>query len=213
VISDLEALLYEYEKETLEVVHLQKVLNNNPRIFWEWFRLFVDTEWPLKKTLYKYAKDILGIEEPKIASTSKKELDLFLVKTSAESETTRKNIVIEIKRPSIKLWKTEYDQIEKYAEDILKESVCNDGNTYREFYLIGNDYSQHIIDKIDSATPHWEKNKWLTMNILDWRKKIYVRKWSDIIWVELKFKLKYLEDKLGLKKKEVWDTPDAIVNP
>jgi len=33
VISDLEALLYEYEKETLEVKHLQSVLNNNPWIF------------------------------------------------------------------------------------------------------------------------------------------------------------------------------------
>lgn len=212
VISDLEALLYEYEKETLEVKHLQSVLNNNPWIFWEGFRLFVNTEWQLKKTLYKYATDVLGIDDPEITSTSKKELDLFLVKTSSESETVRRNIVVEIKRPKITLWKTEYDQIEKYADDILKESICNDENTYREFYLIWNDYDSHISEKIDSMKPHWEKNKWLAMNTLDWRKKIYVRKWSEIIWVEHKFKLKYLQEKLWLNPKEQGSSPDQVVH-
>lgn len=212
VIADLEALLFEYEKETLEVVHLQQVLNKNPWIFGEQFRLFTDTEWALKTTLYKYAQEVLEIEDPTITSTSKKELDLFLVKTSAETESIRKNIVVEIKRPSVTLWKKEYDQIELYANKILEESVCNDPNTYREFYLIWNDFNSDIERKIETSKPHWEEHRWLTENTLDWRRKIYVRKRSSVIWVEHKYKLQYLAEKLKLQSKEIASNPTEIVS-
>jgi len=212
ILTDLETLLFKFEKETLEVKHLQQVLNENPWIFGEQFRLFTNTEWALKDTLYKYAKDILEIDEPDIESISRKELDFFLVKTYPETESIKRNIIVEIKRPSINLWKKEYDQIEKYANDILEESICNDWNTYWEFYLIWNDYNSDIKRKIENAKQHGEEYKWLTENTLDWKRKIYVRKWSEIIWVEHRNKMHYLQDKLKLKQKDIsGDTPDTIV--
>jgi hypothetical protein len=212
VIANLESLLFEYKKETLEVRHLQQILNKNPWIFGEQFRLFVDTEWALKDTLYKYATDVLDIQDPEIESTSRKELDLFLVKTSSETEIIRKNIIIEIKRPSITLWKKEYDQIDLYANQILEESICNDPNTYREFYLIGNDYGDDIVRKIENSKNHWEAHKWLTESVLDGRRKIYVRKRSSILLTEHKYKLQYLQEKLKLASKKTANSPDEIVN-
>jgi len=44
ILTDLETLLFKFEKETLEVKHLQQVLNENPWIFGEQFRLFTNTE-------------------------------------------------------------------------------------------------------------------------------------------------------------------------
>lgn len=210
VVSDLESLLFSHEKETLEVKHLQQVLNANPWVFWEQFRLFVDTEWPLKSTLFKYAKEVLWIDNPEIESESKKELDLFLVKTLSETETVRRNIIVEIKRPSITLHKEQRDQIELYAKQILQESVCNDPNTYWEFFLIGNDYDADIVEAIDNARNHGEWHRGLISNTLDGRKKIYVRKWSDILGVEIKNKMKYLEEKLNIKHQTADSNPDKI---
>lgn len=201
-ISDLESLLFLNEKETLEVNHLQKVLNNNFWIFGEQFRLFRHTEGALKKTLHDYAKDILGIDNPVITTESRKEVDLFLTRTEELSEKLQKNIVVEIKRPSIKLGKKEYDQIEEYYKKIKGESVCNGDNQYWEFYLIGNDYDDDISDKIESAATHGEKERGLTFNTGNGKYRIYVRKWSDILQTEWGYKMKYLKDKLELEVKD-----------
>lgn len=200
-IDDLESLLFVNEKETLEVEHLQKVLNNNFWIFGEQFRLFRHTEGALRKTLHDYAKDILGIDNPEIITKSRKEVDLFLTRTEKISDKLQKNIVVEIKRPSIKLGKKEYDQIEEYYKKIKGESVCN-GNQYWEFYLIGNDYNDDISDKIESASTHGEKDRGLTFNTGNGKYKIYVRKWSDILQTEWGYKMKYLKEKLELEIKD-----------
>jgi hypothetical protein len=59
VIEDLKKLVFDFKDETLEVQHLQKVLDENFWIFGEQFRLFASTEGTLKNTLSKYAKEIL----------------------------------------------------------------------------------------------------------------------------------------------------------
>lgn len=211
-VDDLESLLFINEKETLEVKHLQKVLNNNFWIFGEQFRLFRHTEGALKKVLYDYAKDILGIDDPDIDTKSRKEVDLFLTRTEKLSEKLQRNIVVEIKRPSIKLGKKEYDQIEEYYKKIKGESVCNGGNQCWEFYLIGNDYDDYISEKIESASTHGEKDRGLTFNIGGGKYKIYVRKWSDILQTEWGYKMKYLKEKLELEIKDNSDkSSDEIV--
>jgi hypothetical protein len=213
VIDDLQKLLFEYEKPTLEVKHLQKVLNDNFWIFGEQFRLFSNTEGRLKDTLFKYSKDILKIDNPPITTQSRSELDLFLVKTESENENRQRNIVVEIKRPSKKLGKNEYDQIEKYSIVIMKESVCNSKNMYWEFYLIGNDYDDYIAKtKIENARSHGEIQRGLTSSLDEGRIKIYVRKWSDILQVEWRYKMKYLREKLEIQSKDInYKSPDDIV--
>ncbi|OGF33558.1 hypothetical protein A2223_02280 [Candidatus Falkowbacteria bacterium RIFOXYA2_FULL_35_8] len=212
-ITDLETLLFKYKKQTLEVKHLQSVLNNNFWIFGEQFRLFRHTEGALKKTLYDYAKEVLEVEDPEIITDSKKEVDLFLTRTENINENQQKNIIIEIKRPSVKLGKKEYDQIEGYCQKIKSESVCNGGNQYWEFYLIGDDYDVNIADKISSASNYGEKDRGLTFNPNNGKYKIYVRKWSDILQTEWGYKMKYLKEKLEIEMKDNSDKlPDDIAS-
>lgn len=200
VLDDLEKLLFIHEAETLEVDHLQKVLNQNVWIFGEEYRLFRDTEGALHKTLHDYAQSILGINTPTIQGKSRRELDLFLVKSLKDSESVYRNIVVEIKRPNVILGKKEYLQIEEYALEIKKESICNGDNMYWDFYLIGNDFDDYIAAKIEEARNHGERSKGLTSNRNDGRHKIYVRKWSDIIHVELGHKMKYLKEKIQFEQ-------------
>ncbi len=204
-------LLFQYEKETLEVENLQKVLNDNFWIFGEQFRLFANTEGALSKTLRKYAMEILKIDNPDVNTVSRKELDIFLTKTDHSGIDLQENIIIEIKRPSIKIGKKQYLQIEEYATIIKKESICNGDCQSWELYLIGNDYDEYIVDRIESMKNYGEKRKGLVMVYPDKNMKIYVRKWSDILEAEWGSRLKFLKDKL--KTQEIIDTcvnPDEI---
>ena len=148
VIEKLKELLFIHVDDTLEVKHLQKILDENFWIFGEQFRLFSTTEGPLHQTLKKYAKDILGIDESELSGKSRKELDLFLTKTELNGQGAgiQRNIIVELKRPNITLGKEQYDQIEKYMETIKSQPACNGVNQYWEFYLIGDDYNEHIED-------------------------------------------------------------------
>ena len=210
VLDKLKVLLSEYKKETLEVKHIQKILDENFWLFGEQFRLFSSTEGSLKNVLIKYAKEILEIEDPELENSPNGEVDLFLTKTESIGEINQQNVIVEIKRASIKLGKKEYDQIEGYMEKIVAENLCNGENQYWEFYLIGKDYDEHIRNKIDSAKNHGQKEKGLSFSINDGRVKIFVRKWSDILEVEWGNKMKYLKEKLKIQAKQAKDSPQEI---
>lgn len=206
----MKFLISEHEKETLEVKHIQKILDENFWLFGEQFRLFSSTEGAIKNVLLKYAKEILEIKDPELVSSPNGEVDLFLTKTESIGEINQQNIIAEIKRASKKLGKKEFDEIEGYMENIVKENLCNGENQYWEFYLIGKDYDDHIKNKIDSAKNHGQKEKGLCFDINDGRVKIYVRKWSDILEVEWGIKMKYLKEKLQIQAKQAKNSPQEI---
>lgn len=214
VIEKLKELLFIHIDETLEVKHLQKILDENFWIFGEQFRLFSTTEGPLHQTLKKYAKEILGIEDPELSGKSRKELDLFLTKTelNGQGAGVQTNIIVELKRPNVTLGKEQYDQIEHYMEVIKSQYVCNGDNQYWEFYLVGDDYNEHIKDKIESAKNHGESKRGLAHFVKDGRFKIYVRKWSDILEVEWGLKMKCLKERLKIKANPMLETSQEITD-
>lgn len=212
VLEKLKVLISEYEKKTLEVKHIQKILNQNFWIFGEQFRLFSTTEGALKNILIKYAKEVLKIEDPELETQPNGEVDLFLIKSENYNE-VQKNIIVELKRASIVLTEEkEYKQITDYRKKVLEQSLCNGENQYWEFYLIGKDYDQGIKDLIENSKQHGEKEKGLSLNINDGRVKVYVRKWSDILEAEWGTKMKYLKEKLQIEaKKSKSENVDEIV--
>lgn len=213
VIDKLKVLITDHEKETLEVKHIQKILDENFWIFGEQFRLFSSTEGRLKNVLMDYAKEILEIEDPELQSEPNGEVDLFLTKSEATGEGIQRNIVVELKRASKKLTEnTEYKQINDYRKKILEQNLCNGQNQYWEFYLIGKNYDQGLQELIDNAKQHGEQSRGLCLCINDGRVKIFVRKWSDILEVEWGAKMQYLKDKLKIKVEESKGTPQEITD-
>ena len=212
VIETLQVLISEHEKETLEVKHIQKILDDNFWLFGEQFRLFSSTEGALKNVLHKYAYEILKIESPELTTQPNGEVDLFLTKTESIDENTNKSVIIEIKRASKKLSKNkEYSQIDTYKDKILEQKICNGENQYWEFYLIGKDYDDGISQLIESAQNHGEFKRGLTIKSKDGRVKVYVRKWSDILIAEWGAKMKYLKEKLEIQAKQKKSAPEEIV--
>lgn len=210
-LHDIKSLLFDYEKETLEVKHLQKALDNNLWLFGENYSLFASTEGAMNKVLRRYAKEKLDINPEEIETKSRKEVDLFLTRANEVSENRHENLVIEIKRPSITLGKKELDQIQNYATTIAGESALNGDKMHWEYYLVGNNYDDYIEGFIDNASNHGEKHKGLVFYSQKQRFKIYVKKWSDIIYVENTHRLKYLKEALNIKPKDVYDiSPDKL---
>ncbi|VXB17408.1 ATP-binding protein [Maribacter litoralis] len=203
VISKLKFLITDLEKETLEVKHLQKIIDQNFWLFGEQFRLFSSTEGALKKVLFQYANEILGIEEPELNTAPNGEVDLFLTKTEMVGENIQKNVIVELKRASKKLsHKNEYQQIDDYRTKILEQNICNGENQYWEFYLIGKNFDDRIQELIETNKHHGEAHKGLTMNVKNGKVKMYVRKWSDILEVEWGTKMRYLKEKLEIQSSE-----------
>ena len=121
-VNKLKVLISVHEKETLEVKHIQKILDDNFWLFGEQFRLFSSTEGALKSVLIKYATEILGITDPELNSNPNGEVDLFLTKTESIGEGIQKNVIVEIKRASKCLKESkEYNQINDYRKKILEQ--------------------------------------------------------------------------------------------
>jgi len=203
VLNILEEILLnsDINQYTKEVDHLQKVLDENFWIFGEGYRLFASTEGSIKNTLIKFKNEILRKDDEEIKTNSKKELDLFLTKCEHTTDLLD-SVVVEIKRPSVKLKKKELDQIKEYMQTILSEPSCNGEKNRWTFYLIGCDYDDYIKKEIKTNKGWGEESQGLAFYDEEHHAKLYVRKWSDIINVEQKSRFKYLQDKLQIKLKD-----------
>ena len=117
ILSVLEKILFDKDvnKYTKEVVHLQKILDESFWIFGEDYRLLASAEGSIKKTLISFKDKILRKEDVKIENNSRKEIDIFLAKVDQTSQKVS-CVVVEIKRPSVKLGKKQYDQIYEYMD-------------------------------------------------------------------------------------------------
>ena len=200
VIDDLDRLVHDDNlfKKTLEVRHLQQIINQDFWVFGEEYRLVIDTEGSIKKAVEKWAKDILKIEDYDPEADSKKEVDLLLSKKIEYSDRVV-NIVVELKRPSVKLGEKEVGQLRNYRKELFKDPVCTGKNIEWVFILVGRDYDNEVERLIESAANHGESYKGLIEKVTTERTRIYVRKWTEIIQGELLPKHRYLKDRLQLQ--------------
>lgn len=210
-LTDLEDIIYDKSKAatTLEVKHLQKILDNEFWVFGEQYRLVSTTEGQIRHVIEKLAQEDLGISGYTAESESKKELDLCLAKqiTTPQPDGIAKihNIVVELKRPSVTIGKKELDQISTYKDHLLKEPICRGQNMSWDFILVGADIDDgDIAEQIDSAANHGEKSRGLIRKyyVGDKQYSMYVRKWSDIINCEHRPRLEFLRDRLQTTPKD-----------
>lgn len=219
-LTDLEDIVYDKGKAstTLEVKHLQKILDNEFWVFGEQYRLVTTTEGQIREAIERLAKDDLGIIDYSVESSSKKELDLCLAKqiVTPQPDGLSKihNIVVELKRPSVKIGKKELDQILTYKDHLLEEPICKSLNMSWDFILVGSDIgSNDITEQINSAATHGEKSRGLIRKNYEEDKqyKIYVRRWNDIINCEHRPRLEFLRSKLNISPLDNTDkTQDEI---
>ncbi|HEI6830913.1 ATP-binding protein [Yersinia enterocolitica] len=214
VIDYFKRVIYENKKQSYEVKHVQKIIENNLWLFGEQYSLIASEEDRFDKALRKYLEKTKGfnnfhfdkysVEHP----DKNKEMDIFAAqKTKRYSECNEEYyhcIVIELKKPSIKLGDKELEQIKTYKNIISATDEFIDEKTLWDFILVGNDISDSKITaanlRSDLETNRIHGDFGLVQKTGNMR--IYVRTWKQIL---NEFELRYHEliDSLKIKELEI----------
>lgn len=223
IIDYFKKIIYENKKISYEVNHVQKNIENNLWLFGEQYTLISSEEEKFDKALRNYLEKVKGFNEEhynkySVSHPDKfKEMDIFaaqkIKRYTENNEEYFHCIVIELKKPSIKLGDEELNQIKLYKNIISNTDEFNDGNTRWDFILVGNDISQskitaaNLASDLESNKIHGEFGLVQKTNNM----KIYVRTWKQIL---NEYDLRYndLIDKLKLKEIEIAQEmgPDEI---
>lgn len=213
VISALKAMVFDKSINAYEVNDIQKIVGNAFWIFGEQYNVVTEAEPDFQQALESYlvkihkekdgiSKSAINIEKIQHPDVNK-EMDIFAFRQNQISQTIE-NIVIELKRPTVKLGEVEVSQVKTYMRLIYSEPRFNSPNSTWTFILVGNDFdnSGYIENEINSNKTWGRKN--LIQHVSNERQnyEIYVKKWSSI-FDDFEIRHKFILDKLNFKRKEL----------
>ncbi|MFD4650036.1 ATP-binding protein [Streptomyces sp. NPDC058441] len=190
----LEIILFDTEarKVTRERDQLHKILENEAWVFGEEFSLMV-SERGLSEVLRKHLK-ILRKPEPadtkvRLLNGDAGRIDLMLSKTTVWVQRPH-HLVVELKRPNVKLGLEEFSQLVKYATTVVGDERFKATEANWDFWLIGND----MDDSLRSLTrqPHLPPGQ---AAMVGTNARLWVREWSEVIQ-ECKQRLHFYRDRL-----------------
>ncbi|ETT47941.1 hypothetical protein C162_16765 [Paenibacillus sp. FSL R7-269] len=214
--NELKQIVYDEELMANEVKHLQQFVEKHYWIFGEQYHLVTAAEPKFEEALRRHVHLLTGKEiDGHIEHVDKrKEMDIFMVRWDKQIDKVR-NVVVELKHPSVPLGKKQYDQVISYLDVIMNQEEFNSSQMEWEFILIGNkpDKSGFIENLYENVMNHGERSRGLVYKIKKY--KVYVRTWADI-FTEFEVKHKFLDDKLQLERLELsekyYDHADEIIN-
>ena len=130
----------------------------------------------------------LGPDEPDIAGKNRR-VDLMLYRRFPQGQPhAYEHLVVELKRPSVRLGQKEIGQIENYAFTVANDERFDKTNTRWTFLLLGNDldsFAQNKCNVTDREFGH----------IHSGRINIYVKPWASII-DQAKWRYEFFREKL-----------------
>lgn len=199
VVLSLDKLVFDLKKFTNERDHIQKIIENNYWLFWEQYNL-VSADKNFSKLAEEYYK-IIWISEEKIddSTMSKRRPDIFMVRNKKLPANNNKydkveHIIVELKRPSQKIWTEQFRQIEDYMEIVKNNSQFNWELDVWKFYVIWNELDSFVTDKYDSFKNYDDP---FLVAESKWKFRIYVLTWRDL-FVMFENTHQYLIDHLDI---------------
>ncbi|MEM9200769.1 MAG: ATP-binding protein [Actinomycetota bacterium] len=208
-LDELEAILFDEESRNrlLERTQLHKILEDRVWTFGEEFSLAV-SDRGLTKVLEKHRK-LLGEDAPadgpvKDADGHTRIVDLFLSKAVADPE-GRRHLVVELKRPKVKLTMEECAQVLNYADAIAKDERFSDESVRWDFVLLGNQMDDSV-----KATAHQsgrERGLFAAPDGAHYR--VWVKLWSEVL-EDNRQRLHFYRDHLSYEPAEDIGFEDTI---
>lgn len=197
-IHGLEALLFDQESKKLikERSQLHRILaENNTWVFGEQFSLTVDDQ-SLTEVLRKHRQligDDVIIDAPVKRIDGKTGIvDLMLSRSVPRNRMDElEHLVVELKRPAVKVGGEEIMQVEKYAYTVAKDERFRGLSTRWTFWVVSND-----LDEFASVqTRQKDKPRGQVSQTEDGLVEIWVKTWSEII-AECKARLQFVQQHL-----------------
>jgi hypothetical protein len=197
-IHGLEVLLFNPDSRTLlkERSQLHRMLaENNTWVFGEQFNLTVDDQ-SLTEVLRKHREligETVAIDAPVKRIDGKTGIvDLMLSRSVPQNRSDeREHLVVELKRPSVRVGADEITQVEKYAYTIADDERFRHLRTRWSFWVISNDLDGFARVR----TRQKDKPRGLITQTDDGKIEVWVKTWSEII-AECKARLRFVQEHL-----------------
>lgn len=198
-VAALKELVFNKQLKAYEN-DIQEMIERHYWLFGEEYHLLSAAEPRFEEALRRHRYLLTGENERvEIDHEDKnREMDIFAVRWSVNGSEID-SIVVELKRPSVKLGEEELSQVKRYMRVIRSVDECNDPNMIWRFYLVGNDFdtSGYLEGEIDTNRGHGESS--LVYSAEEKRVRIYVKKWSEI-FSEFELRHRFLQSKLELDR-------------
>jgi hypothetical protein len=197
-VYGLETLLFDPESKRLlkERSQLHRMIaENNTWIFGEEFNLTVDDQ-SLTAVLRKHRK-LIGeetvIDQPVRRIDGRVGIvDLMLSRSVPQNRTDeREHLIVELKRPSVKVGSDEITQIEKYAYTIAEDERFRSLRTRWNFWVISNDLDQFAQRK----TRQRGKPRGQIFQSEEGNIEIWVKTWAEVL-EECKSRMRFVQEHL-----------------
>ncbi len=213
VVSALKAMVFDKSLNAYEVSDIQAMVSSAFWLFGENYNIVTEAEPDFQQALESYLqkinKEVKGISKSKINEVkikhpdANKEMDIFAFRQNKISNTIE-NIVVELKRPNVKLGEIEVSQIKTYMSLIYSEPRFNSPDASWTFILIGNEFdsSGYIKREMDTNKTWGKKNLIQHVDDFGQHYDIFVRTWSSI-FDDFELRHKYLLDRLEFKRNEL----------
>ncbi len=179
-LHDLEGMLFDHgkRKRLLERQQLHRILaNGRTWVFGEQYGLAVDDQG-LTKVLEAH-RAMLGDPTPINGAVADTEghtriVDLMLSKATHSAD-RRQHLVVELKRPAVKLTQFELNQIATYAVAVSREDRFKSPDVTWDFWLVGDTMDgivEELVNTKDSPAGLYTEGA---------SYRIWVRRWAEVL--------------------------------
>lgn len=196
-LTGLEALLFdpEFKSKLKERSQLHRILaDNNTWLFGEEFSLTVDDQ-SLTEVLRKHRKligEAVAIDRPVTRVDGKKGIvDLMLSRSVPQNHADeREHLVVELKRPSVKIGSAEITQIKDYAFAVAEDDRFEALKTRWNFWVVSNGFDPSgKREARQSDRPPGQVYK-------DGKIEVWCKTWGEVLEAA-KSRMKFVEEHLS----------------
>ena len=152
-LRGLEYLLFDTEmkKALKERSQLHKIVRNEPWLFGEEFALAVDDR-SLNQVLAQHLKllgdEVVTDDRPVLDSDGRHRIvDLMFAGSMEQRRQRREHLVVELKRPSVRIGSDELTQIEKYAFAVIDDPRFNTTEVEWDFWIVSDEMDGYAKQK------------------------------------------------------------------
>ena len=212
-VSALKAMLFDKTLKAYEVEDIQKIVSSAFWLFGEQYNIVTEAEPDFQQALEAYLNALhnttAGVGKSKVSVDKmrspdvNKEMDIFAFRQTRNSNTVE-NIIIELKRPSVKLGELELSQIKTYMRTIYQEPQFCSASAKWTFILVGNelDNSGSIETEYDSNKTWGKRDLVLHVDKNSQRYEIFVKTWSTI-FDDFEIRHDFLLRRLNFRRQEL----------
>jgi hypothetical protein len=197
-VHGLETLLFDPDSKKLlkERSQLHRMIaENNTWIFGEEFNLTVDDQ-SLTEVLRKHRK-LIGedtvIDQPVKRIDGKTGIvDLMLSRSVPQNHADeREHLVVELKRPSVKVGADEITQVKKYAFTVADDERFRHLSTRWSFWVLSNDLDAYArVETRQKGKPRGQ-----IFQSEDGKIEVWVKTWAEVV-AECKSRMKFIQEHL-----------------